>query len=347
MLGIVQPFDRPLAGFGLAETARLRQMQALLACTRRRPDRGLVPAHVRQMPAHARHRSGVATAGQEGVEEVERGGEVARQHPLERIVVRVVILALRDRHELEAVVLVVGRAGVQVLERCGLGVAHEALVVEHVRRSDVVEPADPVQRRDAEQRERMAVAVHVHRCPAAGLRQQPVEGQRAAADQLERGIEQLAQRPPRPVRRPVVSAAVRPVLGQVVSAVERCHAVAVEPAEQVGHGHARHDRLQRGVPGGDRRPLGVAVVGVAPHADITVRPGLLGDPLDRVVAVVDLVHERVHLTARPELAAHVLRQERVAALGEVARDERHPAVAAVLVVGQPYQHGRPRPLAVR
>ena len=193
----------------------------------------------------------------------------------------------------------------------------------------------------------MAVAVHVHRRLAAGLRQQPVEGQGAAADQLERGIEQLAQRPSRPVRRPVVRAAVRPVLGQVVSAVERCHAVAVEPAEQVGHGHARHDRLQRRVPGGDRRPLGVAVVGVAPHADVAVRPGLLRDPLDRVVAVVDLVHERVHLAPRPELAAHVLGQERVAALGEVARDERHPAVAAVLVVGQPHQHRRPRALPVR
>ena len=288
------------------------------------------------MPADSRHRRGVGATRQEGVEEVERGLQVAGQHAVERVVVDRVVVRVADGDVLEPEVLVVGRPGVEVLVRRRGGVGHEPLIVEHVRRGDVVEPANAVQGRDPQPVERVAGGVQVDARLAAGLRKQAVERDRPRPDRLEGVVEELAQRPPRPVGRPVVREPVRPVLRQVVGAVERRDAV--EPLEEVGHGHAGHDRPQRRMPGGDGGPLGEAVVRVAPHADGAVRPGLPRDPLERVVAVVELVDERVHLAARPELAAHVLDEEDVPAVGEVARDLRHPAVAAVLVIGQPDEH---------
>ena len=131
----------------------------------------------------------------------------------------------------------------EVLVRRRGRIGHQPLVVEHVRRRDVVEPADAVQGGDAEPLERVAARVELGLGPSGGLCQQPVEGDRARSDQLEGRVEHLAQRAVRPVRREVVVSPIGPELGQVVRAVEWRDAV--EPAKQIGHRHPRHDRLQR------------------------------------------------------------------------------------------------------
>ena len=322
----------------------LGEIQPQLGGARRRPARRLLPADVGQVPAHAGHGGRIGPPGQERVEEVERRRDVALQHALERVVLRGVILRLRDRHVLEAVVLVVGRSRVQVLERRRLGIRDQGLVVEHVRRRDVVEPADAVERRDAQHVERMRVGEERDARAAARALEHVVERRRAPADRRERVVEHLGQRTPAPVGRPLVRVVVGPVLAQVVRAVERRHAL--EPAVDVGERHARDDRLEGGVAGRDRSPLREAVVAVAPHADVAVRPRLPRDPVDRVVAVGDLVDERERLALRAESPAHVLRDEGVAARDEMRGQERDPAVAAVLVVRQAHEHGGERPGAV-
>ena len=181
-----------------------REVEAQLRRARRGPGRRLPPAGVREVPAHAGDAGGLAGARQERVEEVERGADVAGQHPLERGVVGRVILGLRDRHLLEAIVLVVGRARVEVLERRGLGIAHERLVVEHVRRGDVVEPADAVQRGDPQDVERVVAREQRRARRAARAGEHVVERRRAAADRGERVVEDLGQRPAAPVGRPFV-----------------------------------------------------------------------------------------------------------------------------------------------
>ncbi len=245
---------------------------------------------------------------------------------------------------LEAVVLVVGRSRVEVLERRRLGIRDQRLVVEHVRRRDVVEPPDAVQRGDAQHVERVRVGEERDPRRAARAREHVVERLRSPADRGERVVEYLGQRPARPVGRPLVGVVVGPVLAQVVGAVERRHAL--EPAVEVGERHARDDRLEGGMAGRHRRPLREAVVAVAPHADIAVRPGLLRDPLDRVVAVGNLVDERDRLALGAEAPAHVLRHEGVAARQEMRGQRRHPAVAAVLVVRQAHEHCRERARAL-
>ena len=186
-------------------------------------------------------------------------------------------------------------------------------------------------------------AVRARRRASARARSRTTpSGGRCASKRL---VEHLGQRPAAPVGRPLVRVAVGPVLRQVVRAVERRHAL--QPAVDVGDRDARDDRLQRGVPGGHGGPLREAVVAVAPHADVAVRPRLLRDPLDRVVAVVDLVDEGDRLALGAELAAHVLGDERIAARDDVRGQERHPAVAAVLVVRQAHEHRRERARARR
>ncbi len=245
---------------------------------------------------------------------------------------------------LELVVLVVGRPRVQVLERRRLGVRDQGLVVEHVGRRDVVEPADAVERRDAQHVERVRIGEERDARAAARALEHVVERCRATADGRERVVEHLRQWPPAPVGRPLVRDVVGPVLAEVVRAVERRHAL--EPAVEVGERHPRDDRLEGRVAGCDRGPLREAVVAVAPHADVAVRPRLPRDPVDRVVAVGDLVDERDRLALRAESPAHVLRDEGVAARDEMRGQERDPAVAAVLVVRQAHEHGRERPGAV-
>ena len=80
----------------------------------------------------------------------------------------------------------------------------------------------------------------------------------------------------------------------------------------VGGRNARSDRLQMRRPGAGCQPLGGAHVGAAEHADVAVAPVLGGNPLDRVVAVVGLVDERVPLPLGLEPSAAILNDHRVA-----------------------------------
>src|SRR5690606_3502940 len=78
---------------------------------------------------------------------------------------------------------------------------------------------------------------------------------------------------------------------------------------------ARNDRYEMGWNGHRRQPLNGPFVGHPVHRDLAVRPTLLCGPLDRVVAVVDVVPEGLPLTARFIATANVLIHEDVAAPG--------------------------------
>ena len=111
------------------------------------------------------------------------------------------------------------------------------------------------------------------------------------------------------------------------------------------HGTDRDDRLSTNdvpvTPGtmalsagwpDDRRPLREPEVGVADHADRAVAPGVIHEPLQRVVAIVGLVEKRFLATLRPELAAHVLDHHSEIVAVQVSGDLSHEGVAAALVV---------------
>jgi hypothetical protein len=106
--------------------------------------------------------------------------------------------------------------------------------------------------------------------------------------------------------------------------------------------HAGDDGAQGGVLAGDRGPLGEPVVRVAEHAHDPVGPGPAGDPLQGVVAVVDLSGPAQGPPLRAELAANVLDDHDVAARGEPLRHPVGERVPAVLVVGEADQDGRCR-----
>ena len=64
-------------------------------------------------------------------------------------------------------------------------------------------------------------------------------------------------------------------------------------------------------------PLHVSQVGASLHADFAVGPGLLGGPFDGVVAVLDVVAERLPLALRLMASASVLEDVGITAPGEV------------------------------
>ena len=235
----------------------------------------------------------------------------------------------------------VDRVGVQVLKAGAPGKRRQSVVVAHGVGRDVVEPPDAVQRRHV----LTLVGVPAGRidgeAPGSPMEHEAVEAFGALADGREPFIERLRQGPVAPVHREVVDALVGPEVREVVRAVQLHDPVSppVPGVDEVGAGHSRDDGLQCRMPARDRRPLRVAVVGVAPHADGAVRPGLRGYPVERVVAVLDLVHERQRLALGAELAAHVLHDERVAAVGHERGDLRHERVAGALVVGKPHEDG--------
>lgn len=220
----------------------------------------------------------------------------------------------------------------------------------------VVPPADGLQHRHRRGLERVAPgeAAQPHL-----LGEPLVEGGRAGPDLREERLDAGDERAPLPVRLPVVDvvvveerAGVEPVHPHLDVARPGAgpHVAVVGQLAEPGTGHPRRDRAQRGVAGRDGRPLGVAVVGVAPHADDPVGPLLLDQPVEGVVTVDGLVDEEQRLALGAELAPHVLDHDVVAASHEVRRDQREVGVGADLVVGQSDQDRRsrlvPRPVDV-
>ena len=122
---------------------------------------------------------------------------------------------------------------------------------------------------------------------------------------------------------------------------EREGAALVAPAVVVVRGgHRRRDRgqVRRLLGGGE--PLGGADVGEAVHADLAARARQGGGPLDRVVAVLHLVPERVELALRGVGAAHVLDDDDVALGGVVGGRAVDVGLRRGLVVGQAHQDDR-------
>src|SRR5262245_13237371 len=77
----------------------------------------------------------------------------------------------------------------------------------------------------------------------------------------------------------------------------------------------RHDAFERERSVGSRGPLNPADITRAEHADLTVRPRLLGDPSDRVVAVLAFVDKWLPQSSTVVASAHVLRDQHISARG--------------------------------
>ncbi len=110
----------------------------------------------------------------------------------------------------------------------------------------------------------------------------------------------------------------------------------VHPVEiNVVVGRAHHQRLQVRRVFDANLPLNHAPVGVPPHADAAIAPGLGGDPFDHVVGVVLLLFgvDVLARTSGVAGAADVVVDDRIAAFGEVARSVRGVAILLFLVGG--------------
>ena len=116
------------------------------------------------------------------------------------------------------------------------------------------------------------------------------------------------------------------VLRHPLQAVSQLHgpALGVEPVQIiVPPGDHRKNGLQMGIAERGRLPLHNAAVGSADHPDLAVRPGLPGDPVQRIVAVRGFLAQRIEDAFRFVAPSHVLRHHGVAALHErlvVGRD---------------------------
>src|SRR5688572_23238810 len=77
----------------------------------------------------------------------------------------------------------------------------------------------------------------------------------------------------------------------------------------------RHDAFERGGRVGSRGPLHPTDVTAADHADLAIRPGLFGDPSDRVVAVLAFVDEWLPRSFTVVAPAHVLCDQHITARG--------------------------------
>ncbi|MGX1268399.1 hypothetical protein RKD18_001593 [Streptomyces phaeoluteigriseus] len=234
--------------------------------------------------------------------------------------------------------------GDQVLHGRPPGALGQFRVVAHVGDAEVVEPAHTVQ--------------YGHGASVVGVRpvvrvegdaaDDEVEAPRALADRGERLLVGGDDRAPGEIDVEQVTVVVRPHLRLVRRSLQPHRlppgsgVVGGDAGSVRGAGDPRDDGAQRGVLAGDRGPLGESVVRVAEHADDPVGPGLAGDPLEGVVAVVDLSRPAQSPPVRTELAADVLDHHDVAARGEPCRDPVEEGVPAVLVVGQAGQDGRCR-----
>ena len=83
-------------------------------------------------------------------------------------------------------------------------------------------------------------------------------------------------------------------------------------------------------------PGRVAVIRFARNADVAIAPRLLGDPINRVIAITDLIHTTED-AFRLETTAYILCDVRVAVLCPEATESRHHPVGALLVVGHACQ----------
>ena len=116
--------------------------------------------------------------------------------------------------------------------------------------------------------------------------------------------------------------------------------VVVDPrGVDVGRRVAGGDALEVRVPERGDGPLRVAVVGLAGHADVAVAPRLGRHPVERLVAVLGLVDERLVDALRAPAAAHVLDHAGVAPSRPVLAVRRHGAVGLGLAVGHADEDG--------
>ena len=86
------------------------------------------------------------------------------------------------------------------------------------------------------------------------------------------------------------------------------------------------------------QPLHGAAVRPAHHADLAVRPGLFRDPLDRVVAVLALIHARLEMAFRIEAPACILKHHRIPPRAEELGSLHH--AGRDVVIGRARQDDR-------
>ena len=77
-------------------------------------------------------------------------------------------------------------------------------------------------------------------------------------------------------------------------------------------GNRGHDDREVRRPGDCRKPLCCAYVRCSEHAHRSTAPRLCGYPFHRVIAIVDLVGERIEFALRVPPTAHVLDDDRIA-----------------------------------
>src|SRR6202035_1092631 len=97
---------------------------------------------------------------------------------------------------------------------------------------------------------------------------------------------------------------------------------------QVWRTHGRRGLLHRGQ------------IRKAGGADLSIGPGLLRDPLDRVVAIFALVNAMVKMSRRLVASAHVLNHNDITAASEVLRIEKENSQTRVFVVASANQDDR-------
>ena len=86
-------------------------------------------------------------------------------------------------------------------------------------------------------------------------------------------------------------------------------------------------------------------IGLAPHPDPAVGPGLVRNPIDGIVTVFGFIFRKIGFehTFRAPLAANVLNDGRVPTTVPEIRNCGHRAVGLRLAIWQPREHGGKRP----
>ena len=202
---------------------------------------------------------------------------------------------------------------------------------------EVVVPAGPVEHRDVELLPQLREVVAGPELVALGFGHRQIVQMTGQA----RGSRQVLERQvPGVEPQPVDVAAVGLVADPQARRLQAEGAALEEKAVQIDAHVARGQAAQGRVEARSRGPLRERKVRLADHADLAVAPGLRGDPVDGVVAVVGLVDDREPLALRLELAAHVLNHADVPLARPVTAMGGHRGVGLVLAIREADEDGR-------
>ena len=277
------------------------------------------------------------------------GGRIVAERLLEPLELEAAQVELRARPEVDPAERplpqrrepVVPRADQEPLRRADLpvrAVARHAREVLGGAALDVVVPAADVQHRHLDRRHRALVA---HRVPVGAVGDRALQVAPPVLAAISGRLVHRQQRQVPEDRRPVHFLDV--LLHAAVEHAEPADLPRnVHPRRHVLPGVRRRDehdhraQVRRALE--RRQPLDVAQVGRTPGDDPAVRPGLRGEPLDRVVAVATLRPPRLERPVRVAAPAHVHPDKRVPVLGVHLGEKL--LLRRVLQVGRAREDGR-------